>query len=124
MTGIRSLSKPVRNAQLRKRRALDLHLGLDLEKEYDDVGFVYIFLCQVAWKRDKLIISGWGQGKFLASMSQTIEMTEAYQKPKKMSTRNLIRIREQEAWWSKVQPFRRTLYSREAKIWQKKSETS
>lgn len=37
MTGIRCLSKPVQNAQLRERRALYVHLGLDLEKEYDDV---------------------------------------------------------------------------------------
>lgn len=47
--------------------------------------------------RDKFIILEWGQGKFLASMFQTIEMTTANQNPKKMTIQNLIKTREQEA---------------------------
>lgn len=47
--------------------------------------------------RDKFIILEWGQGKFLASMFQTIEMTTANQNPKKMTIQKLIKTREQEA---------------------------
>lgn len=78
------MSKPVRKAQLRKKRALDLHLGLDLEKECGD-GRLHnkkIMVCEMK--------------NFLASMSQTVDMTRTNQKTKNMTSQNLIRVKQQE----------------------------